>query len=73
VQSSFARVLTDFVRTRNPQLANIDLFAEVAGCTIAAALVAAVENWGRRGCSGDLGDHVTASLDLVRSGLAPLA
>ncbi|WP_231998440.1 hypothetical protein [Mycobacterium sp. 1245499.0] len=25
------------------------------------------------GCSGDLADAVTASLDLVRSGLAPLA
>ena len=73
VQSSFARVLTDFVRGRNPGLADIDLAAEVAGCVIAAALVAAVENWGRSGCSGDLGADVTASLDLVRCGLAPLA
>lgn len=73
VQSSFAGVLTDFVRARNPELANIDLFAEVAGSAIAAALVAAVGNWGRRGCSGDLGEDVAASLDLVRSGLAPLA
>lgn len=73
VQSSFARVLTDFVRRRNPDLANIDLAAEVAGSAIAAALVAAVENWGRRGCSGDLGADVAASLDLVRSGLASLA
>ena len=73
VQYSFARVLTDFVRGRNPGLANVDLSAEVAGSVLAAALVAAVENWGRGGCSGDLGADVTASLDLVRSGLAPLA
>jgi AcrR family transcriptional regulator len=73
VQSSFAHVLTDFVRARNPDLANLDLVAEVAGSVIAAALVAAVENWGRGGCSGDLGADVAASLDLVRSGLAPLA
>lgn len=73
VQSSFARVLTDFVRQRNPELPNIDLAAEVAGSAIAAALVAAVANWGRRGCSGDLGADVASSLDLVRSGLAPLA
>lgn len=73
VQSSFAHVLTEFVRGRNPGLANIDLTAEVAGSVIAAALVAAVENWGRGGCSGDLGADVTASLELVRSGLAPLA
>ncbi|WP_297700214.1 TetR/AcrR family transcriptional regulator [Mycobacterium sp.] len=73
VQSSFARVLTDFVRTRNPDVANIDLLAEVAGSALAAALVAAVENWGRRGCTGDLGDDVATSLGLVRSGLALLA
>jgi AcrR family transcriptional regulator len=73
VQSSFARVLTDFVRTRNPDVANIDLLAEVAGSALAAALVAAVENWGRRGCTGDLGEDVATSLSLVRSGLALLA
>ncbi|MEE3752720.1 TetR/AcrR family transcriptional regulator [Mycobacterium intracellulare] len=73
VQSSFAGVLTDFVRKRNPDLADIDLAAEVAGSALAAALVAAVENWGRKGCAGDLGEDVAASLDLVRSGLARLA
>lgn len=72
VQSGFARVFTDFVRKRNPEMANIDLAAEVAGSALAAALVAAVENWGRKGCAGDLGEDVTASLDLLRSGLAPL-
>jgi AcrR family transcriptional regulator len=73
VQSAFARVLTDFVRNRNPDAANIDLAAEVAGSALAAALVVAVENWGRNGCAGDLGELVAASLGLVRSGLAPLA
>lgn len=72
VQSSFARVFTDFVRKRNPGIANIDLAAEVAGSALAAALVAAVESWGRKGCAGDLGEDVTASLDLLRYGLAPL-
>ena len=73
VQSSFAQVLTDFVRNRNPGVANIELRAEVAGSALAAALVVAVENWGRNGCAGDLGELVAASLDLLRSGLAPLA
>lgn len=73
VQSSFAVVLTEFVRNRNPDMATIDLAAEVAGSALAAALVVAVENWGRNGCAGDLGELVAASLDLVRSGLAPLA
>jgi AcrR family transcriptional regulator len=73
VQSSFAQVLTEFVRNRNPDVANIDLGAEVAGSALAAALVVAVEHWGRSGCVGDLGGLVGTSLDLVRSGLAPLA
>src|ERR1700719_1521856 len=73
VQSSFARVLTEFVRNRNLEAANVDLGAEVAGSALAAALVVAVENWGRNGCVGDLGELVAASLDLLRSGLAPLA
>lgn len=73
VQSSFASVLTDFVRKRNPEVADIDLAAEVAGSALAAALVAAVENWGSNGCAGDLGADVAASLDLVRTGLARLA
>jgi len=73
VQSSFARVLTEFVKNRNPDAADIDLRAEVAGSALAAALVVAVEHWGRNGCVGDLGELVAASLDLIRSGLAPLA
>lgn len=72
VQSSFAAVLADFVRGRNPGVAGIDLAAEVAGSALAGALVVAVENWGRNGCVGDLGELVAAGLDLVRSGLAPL-
>ena len=73
VQSSFAAALTQFIRNRNPDVPDIDLAAAVAGSAIAAALVAAVENWGRNGCVGDLGEIVTAGLDLVRSGLASLA
>jgi AcrR family transcriptional regulator len=73
VQSSFASVLAEFIRSRNPNLANIELAAEVAGSALAAALVVAVENWGRNGCADDLGKLVAESLDLVRSGLAPLA
>ncbi|BBY80165.1 TetR family transcriptional regulator [Mycolicibacterium pulveris] len=73
VQASFASVITDFVRKRYTDLPGIDLQAEVAGVVLAAALVVAVENWGRGGCAGDLGQIVTESVELVRSGLAPLA
>jgi AcrR family transcriptional regulator len=73
VQSSFAAALTQFIKNRNPDVPDIDLTAAVAGSAIAAALVAAVENWGRNGCVGDLGQIVTAAMDLIRSGLAPLA
>src|ERR1700761_477386 len=73
VQSSFARVLTDFIRHRNPDTGNIELGAEVAGSALAAALVVAVENWGRNGCAGDLGELVATSLGLPPSGLAPPA
>jgi AcrR family transcriptional regulator len=66
VQSSFAKVLTGFVRNRNPDVADIDLLAEVAGAALAAALVVAVENWGRNGCTGDLGELVAAGLSLLR-------
>jgi hypothetical protein len=55
-----------------PHTTDIDLVAEVAGATVAAALVVAVENWGRNGCTGDLGE-ITAAMNLVRSGLAPLS
>ncbi|BBY20446.1 TetR/AcrR family transcriptional regulator [Mycobacterium stomatepiae] len=73
VQSSFAAVLTEFITKRNPGAPGIALGAEVAGSALAAALVVAVEHWGRHGCVEDLGELVAASLDLVRSGLAPLA
>jgi AcrR family transcriptional regulator len=73
VQASFTRVLTDFVKNRHADMPDIDLIADVAGATLAAALVVAVEKWGRGGCIGDIGAIVTASVELVRSGLAPLA
>ena len=72
VQASFAAVITDFVRSRYAEMSGVDLVAEVAGPALGAALVAAVEHWGARGCGDDLGEIVTASVDLIRSGLAPL-
>ncbi|WP_240630641.1 TetR/AcrR family transcriptional regulator [Mycolicibacterium sp. GF69] len=71
VQASFAAVLTQFVRKRYPD--GGALAAEVAGATLAAALVVAVENWGRGSCTGDLGQIVADSVNLVRLGLAPLS
>jgi AcrR family transcriptional regulator len=73
VQSSFAGVITDFIKGRYADTRDLDLVAEVAGATIAAALVVAVEHWGRNGCGGDLGEITAAALNLVRSGLAPLS
>jgi len=73
VQASFAEVLTDFIKTRHAGVPDLDLVAEVAGATLAAALVVAVQKWGDDGCTGDLGEIVATSVDLVRSGLAPLA
>ena len=73
VQSSFAGVITDFIKNRYSDTSDIDLVAEVAGATLAAALVVAVENWGRNGCTGDLGEITAAAMNLVRSGLAPLS
>jgi AcrR family transcriptional regulator len=73
VQSSFAAVITDFVMKRYPDVADIDLTAQVAGATLAAALVVGVETWGRNGCVDDLSAITAACLDLVRSGLSPLA
>jgi AcrR family transcriptional regulator len=73
VQSSFAAVFTGFIKQRYPDVTNIDLVAEVAGSTLAAALVVGVETWGRNGCREDLGAITATCLDLVRSGLSPLA
>ena len=73
VQSSFAGVITDYIKGRYAKTPDIDLVAEVAGASIAAALVVAVEHWGRNGCTGDLGEITAAALNLVRSGLAPLS
>jgi AcrR family transcriptional regulator len=73
VQASFGGVITDFIKDRYRDTPDIDLVAEVGGATIAAALVVAVEHWGRNGCTGDLGEITAAALNLVRSGLAPLS
>jgi AcrR family transcriptional regulator len=73
VQSSFAGVITDFIKKRYSDMADRDLVAEVSGATLAAALVVAVENWGSNGCAGDLGEITATAMNLVRSGLAPLS
>jgi AcrR family transcriptional regulator len=73
VQSSFAGVITGFIKKRYSDTSDIDLVAEVSGATLAAALVVAVENWGRNGCTGDLGEITATAMNLVRSGLAPLS
>jgi AcrR family transcriptional regulator len=73
VQALFAGVITSFVAKRYADTPEIDLVAEVAGATLAAALVTAVENWGRNGFAGDLDAITTTCVNLLRSGLAPLA
>ncbi len=73
VQSSFAAVITDFVKQRYPDVSNIELVADVAGATLAAAMVVGVERWGRDGCRDDLSAITATTLGLVRSGLGPLA
>lgn len=70
VQSSFAEVLTDFVKTRYSGIPGIELKAEVTGAALAAALVVAVEHWGKNGCTGDLGQITESSMSLLRSGFA---
>ncbi|ABM11827.1 TetR family transcriptional regulator [Mycolicibacterium vanbaalenii] len=72
VQSSFADVLTGHIRTRYAGTADIDLVADVAGAALAAALVVAVEHWGRNGCVDDLGEITSASMAVLRSGFARL-
>ena len=72
VQASFAGVITGFIKERYVG-SDDDLVAHVAGATLAAALVAAVENWGSNGCAGDLDEITATCVNLVRSGLAPLS
>lgn len=72
VQGSFAAVLTEFITTRYTDIPDIDLVAEVAAAALAGALVASVEKWGRDGCTTDLREVVLSSVNLLRSGLAPL-
>ena len=73
VQSSFSGVITEFIKSRYSDTPDLDLVAAVAGAALAAALVVAVENWGRNRCTGDLGEITAAAVNLVRSGLAPLS
>lgn len=71
VQSSFATVISDFIRVRDSGYSDIDLFAAVAGNALAGALVAAVEEWGRGGRTEDVDAVVNRSIEIVRSGLQP--
>lgn len=73
VQSSFAAVVSEFVRDRYGQVADVELIAEVAGATVAAALIVALEQWGRDKCETDLTELSATCLELLRSGLAPLS
>lgn len=59
-------VLTAAV-TRRGGLPDDDLWGEVAGVTIAAALVAGARRWARRG--GSLGTELLAAVDIVGEGL----
>jgi AcrR family transcriptional regulator len=72
VQSSFAAVISEFVRVRHAGDSDIDLLAAVAGNALAGALVAAVEEWGKGGRTQDVDAMVKQSIDFVRAGLSPL-
>jgi AcrR family transcriptional regulator len=72
VQASFTAVFIEFIQKRLPDHPDIDLFAAVAGNSLAGALVAAVEVWGRTGCREDVEDLVNRSVDILRNGLVDL-
>ncbi len=72
VQSSFAAVISEFIRVRHSDYSDIDLLAAVAGNALAGALVAAVEEWGKGGRAQDVDAMVERSIEIVRSGLEPL-
>jgi AcrR family transcriptional regulator len=72
VQASFASVFADFVRSRKPHHADVELIARVSGNVLAAAMVAAVEVWGTSECKEDIDSIMNRSIDLVRSGLDPI-
>jgi len=72
VQASFTAVFIEFIRRRLPDHDDIDLFAAVAGNSLAGALVAAVEVWGQTGCTEDVEDLVNRSVDILRTGLVDL-
>jgi AcrR family transcriptional regulator len=73
VQSSFAAVISEFIRVRHPDYSDIDLLAAVAGNALGGALVAAVEEWGKGGRVQDVDAMVKRSIEIVRSGLEPLS
>jgi AcrR family transcriptional regulator len=72
VQASFTSVFIDFIKMRLPGHPDLELFAAVAGNSLAGALVAAVEVWGQTGCSEDVEDLVNRSVEILRTGLVDL-
>ena len=71
VQSSFAGVFADFVRSRQADDPDVDLVAAVSGAALAGVLVAAITVWGEDGCPDDIDAYVERSLSILRAGLAP--
>jgi AcrR family transcriptional regulator len=72
VQASFTAVFIEFIRKRLPDHPDIELFAAVAGNSMAGALVAAIEVWGQNGCREDVEDLVNRSIEILRHGLVDL-
>jgi AcrR family transcriptional regulator len=72
VQTSFATVLSDFVRQRHAAHPDVDLLAAVAGNVLAAALVSAVEVWGLSECTEDVEVLVGRAIEYLQSGLGAL-
>jgi AcrR family transcriptional regulator len=72
VQASFTQVFIEFIRNRLPDHPDLDLFAAVAGNSLAGALVAAVEVWGQTGFTEDVEDLVNRSVEIIRFGLEAL-
>ena len=72
VQTSFANVLSDFIRQRHADHPDVDLLAATAGNVLAAALVSAVEVWGLSAATADVEALVGRALTYVRTGLSEL-
>lgn len=69
VQAGFADAIAAHAALLMEGQPDADLHARVAGATIAAALVAAVDVWGQRGTKDDLGELVANAVAFLRSGM----